>query len=143
MCYGVPLFSDGKKALHGKKSNSHSTSAEQLGIREDDYLKFEYHWWDKAIVMDEYDNVGRDIVKHINVKKATDLVTKRVKKYFNTQDKLAKWIKGVPEEWGHLMDPKFVRLAKKVMVIFVKGKVKVFGKKGKFLGEYDQKEWDK
>ena len=27
-----------------------------------------------------------------------------------------------------------------VMVIFVNGKVKIFGKKGKYLGEYDQKE---
>jgi hypothetical protein len=29
------------------------------------------------------------------------------------------------------------------MVVFVQGKVKVFGKKGKFLGEYDRKDFDK
>jgi hypothetical protein len=30
-----------------------------------------------------------------------------------------------------------------IMIVFVQGKVKVFGKKGKFLGEYSRKEWDK
>jgi hypothetical protein len=30
-----------------------------------------------------------------------------------------------------------------VMIVFVEGKVKVFGKKGKYLGEYDQKEFNK
>jgi hypothetical protein len=28
-----------------------------------------------------------------------------------------------------------------VMIIFVQGKIKVFGKKGKFLGEYDKKDF--
>ena len=30
-----------------------------------------------------------------------------------------------------------------VMILFVSGKVKVFGKKGKFLGEYDEEEFKK
>ena len=30
-----------------------------------------------------------------------------------------------------------------VMIILVQGKVKVFGKKGMFLGEYDRKDFDK
>jgi len=34
---------------------------------------------------------------------------------------------------------KFLKLG--VMVIFVEGKLKIFGKKGKFLGEYDEKEF--
>jgi len=30
-----------------------------------------------------------------------------------------------------------------IMVIFVQGKVKIFGKKGMYLGEYTEEEWNK
>jgi hypothetical protein len=30
-----------------------------------------------------------------------------------------------------------------VMIVFVRGKMKIFGKKGKFLGEYDEKDFKK
>jgi hypothetical protein len=114
MCYGVPIFADNKKALYGKGTNSHATAAMQLGISEDDYLKFEYHWWDKRVVMDEYDSVGEEIIKHIDKKTATRLANELVKKKLRTQDQLAKWLKGNKEDWGRLMEPEFKRLAKKV-----------------------------
>ena len=241
MCYGIPLFSNGKKVLYGVGTNSHSTTAEMQGFKEDDYRKYEYHWWKKEIVDEHYDSYAEKILEKIDKKKADKLVKEFVRKNFNTQEKVAKWLKDVPDEWGHLLtDPKLKGLAKKVnpklllyqdkieefkktpiekynpyqatklptlkklkstklaqvgaqvraqvraqvwdqvwaqvraqvwdqeyatsywgvkvalnlpiahwffdflklgvMIVFVQGKVKVFGKKGKYLGEYDEKD---
>lgn len=49
MCEGVPIFANNKRALYGRKTNSHSTAAESLRIKEDNYRKFEYRFWDKTI----------------------------------------------------------------------------------------------
>src|ERR1035437_9725944 len=98
MCQGIALFSNGKIALYGEGTNSHSTSAEKLKIKEDEFRKFEYLWWEKKIQQVHYDRVAEDILNKIDSKKATKLVTKLVQKKFYTQDKLAKWLKDVPDE---------------------------------------------
>lgn len=114
MCAGVPIFANNTKALYGKKSNSHSTSAEQLGINEDHFRKFEWLWWEKKLQQVHYDRVAEDILNKIDSVKATRNAEKLVKKHFSTQDDLVKWLKNVPDEWDKLLDPKFKRLAKKV-----------------------------
>ncbi len=232
MCDGIPIFSNNTKAFHGVGTNSHSTAAEILKIKEDEHMKSEYHWWDKTFVPDHYDYEGIQILKDngVDIDKATKIAEKYVKTAFRTQDQLAKWLKKNSSEWGKLMDTKHKSLAKKVnpklliyqdkiekfkkediekynpyqatklprledikkkipvqvgaqvwdqvgaqvgaqvwatsyweikfifklpikhwffdflklgvMIIFVRGKVKVFGKKGMYLGEYDQKDFE-
>lgn len=225
MCAGVPILANNKKAIFGKKTNSHSTTCENLKIDGDKYRKFEYWWWEKKLVQVHYDRVAEEILNKIDVNISTKLAEKVVKDNFRTQDQLATWLKDVSDEWDKLLDPKFKRLAKKVnpllltfqdkiekfkkddiekynpyqaekmpslteikkfpqlaqvgdqvgdqvrdqvwatsywgikitlglpihhwffdflklgvMIVFVKGKVKVFGKGGKYLGEYDESE---
>src|SRR3990167_3484002 len=128
MCIGVAIFANNKKAIYGKKTNSHTKSAEALHINEDDYWKYEYHWWAKEIVADHYDQVGKDLLKHIDKDKADKHVADLVKKHFRTQEQLAKWLKNVPDEWGHLMEDGQESLAKKVNpnLIEYKKKLKSF-----------------
>ena len=128
MCIGVAIFANNKKAIYGKKTNSHTKSAEALHINEDDYWKYEYHWWAKEIVDDHYDQVGKDLLKHIDKDKADKHVADLVKKHFRTQEQLAKWLKNVPDEWGHLMEDGQESLAKKVNpnLIEYKKKLKSF-----------------
>jgi hypothetical protein len=104
MCYGIPLFSNGKKVIYGVGTNSHSTTAEKQHFNEDDYRKYEFHWW-KGIIEDEhYDSDAEEILKHINKKKADALVRKFVAENFNTPFKIYKWLKDVPGDWSHLQD---------------------------------------
>ena len=219
MCQGVAILANNKKAVYGKKTNSHSTTCIQLKIDGDKYRKFEYLWWEKKIQQVHYDSVAENILAKIDLTKSTKHASDLVEKNFSTQDKLAKWLKGVPDEWDKLMQPEFKTLAGKVnpllltfqdkiekfkkqpiekynpyqatklpsikeirkhkklaqvgaqvwdqvgavsywgvkvslglpikhwffdflklgiMIIFVKGKIKVFGKNGKYLGEYNQ-----
>jgi len=114
MCQGVAYFANNKKALYAKKTVSHSEGAEELKIDEDKYRKFEYLWWDKEINHVHYDEIAENILKKISVVKTTKLVEQSVKKNFNTDTKLAKWLKKVPSEWDKLLDPKFKKLARKV-----------------------------
>src|SRR3990167_274359 len=114
MCAGVPIFANNKKALYGKGTNSHSEAADLLGIKEDDYRNFEYLWWKKKLVQTYIDRVANDILRKIDSGKASKLAQDLVKKEFNTDTKLAKWLNGVPNEWDKLMEPKFKLLAKKV-----------------------------
>ena len=116
MCDGIPIFSNNIKAFHGVGTNSHSTAAEMLKIKEDEYMKSEYHWWDKTFVPDHYDNEGIQILKDngVDIDKATKIAQKYVKTVFKTQDQLVKWLKITPSEWGKLMDTKHKSLAKKV-----------------------------
>ena len=116
MCEGIACFSNNKKAFHGKGTNSHSTAASNLKISEDHYLKSEYHWWDKQLVVDHYDNDGLKILKNngVDVDIATKVVNEYVRKQFKTQVQIAKWLKDVPQERGRLMKPKYATLAKKV-----------------------------
>ena len=233
MCQGIAIFANNKRVVYGKKTNSHSTTAKQLRINEDKYRHYEYLWWEKDLQEVHMDRIAEDILKGIDKKIAYGLASQLVKDNFTTQTGLAKWLKGVPDEWDKLLDPKFKTLAKKVnpalvlyqdrikrfkktkiekynpyqatklptlkqlesfkklaqvgdqvwaqvraqvwaqvraqqyatsywaikvilglpikhwffdflklgvMVVFVKGKVKVFGKKGKFLGEYNEED---
>ena len=114
MCNGVPILANNKKAVYGKKTNSHTKTCLDLKISEDNFRKYEYHWWDKKLVNDYYDQVGEEIVDKISPEKSRKLAQELVKKHFRTQDQVAKWLKDVPEEWGHLMKPGMERLAKKV-----------------------------
>jgi len=130
MCTGVPLFANNKKALYGEKTNSHTTAAEILKIKEDDFRKYEYHWFDKKIVDEDYDDVAEVIVSHIDKKKSDKLVRELVKKHLGTQKQLANWLRGVPDEWGHLMEPRFTRLAKMMSpkLVIYQDKIKKFKK---------------
>ena len=214
-------MANNKKAVYGKKTTSHSTTATQLKLNEDNFRKYEYLWWEKKLVGAHTDYVAEEILEKIDKIKSRLLAEQLIKKNFKTQDQLAKWLKGVPDEWDKLMEPKFKTLAKKVnpklifyqdkiakfkktsiekynpyqaiklpdiktlkkamlckvwdqvggqvwatsywaikitlelpinhwffdflklgvMVVFVKGKVKVFGKKGKYLGEYNESDF--
>ena len=129
MCMGVAYFANNKRAIFGN-TNSHSDSELQLKIDGDTYRKFEYLWWEKKIQQVHYDQVAKDILAKIDEKKAQRLVEQSVKKNFNTQDKLAKWLKKVPDEWDKLLEPKFYSLAKKVnpLLITFKEKIEKFKK---------------
>ena len=223
MCAGIPILADNKKATYGKKTNSHSTTCEQLKIDGDKFRKFEYLWWEKKLIETHTDDKAEEILAKIDKKKSRSLAEQLIKKDFKTQDQLAKWLKGVPLEWDKLLDPQFKTLAKKVnpklilyqdriakfkktpiekynpyqatklpeakeikkylkkpfaqvwdqvrdqeystsywgvkvalnlpikhwffdwlklgvIIVIVNKKVKIFGKKGKFLGEYDERE---
>ena len=123
MCNGVPILANNKKAVYGKKTNSHTRTCLDFKINEDNFRKYEYHWWIKKLVDDHYDQVGEEIVSKIDKKKARKNAEELVKKHFRTQDQVAKWLKDVPEEWGYLMEPGMERLAKKVnpkLVIYQK-----------------------
>ena len=113
MCQGVAYFANNKKAVYGN-TNSHSDAESQLKIDGDKYRKFEYLWWEKKVNQVHYDQVAEYILKLIDENKAQRLVEKSVKKNFNTDVKLAKWLKKVPDEWDKLLEPKFHNLAKKV-----------------------------
>ncbi len=138
MCQGVPIFANNKKALYGKGTNSHSTSAGKLRIDEDKYRKFEYLWWEKKLINAHYDQTAEDILKKINPDKADSLAKTLVKKEFNTDIKLAKWLKGVPDEWDKLLEPKFEKLAKKVnpKLIYYSKKIKSFKYSDKKFNPY-------
>lgn len=221
MCMGVAIFADNKEALYAKKTNSHTEGEKELRIDGDKYRKFEYLWWEKKLQQAHYDRVAENILEDINIDKSTFLVRELIKDKFNTQAKLAKWLKNVPDEWDKLLEPKFKSLAKKtnptlliyqdkiakfkktpiekynpyqatkcpsikdikrfpslgqvgdqvrgqvgaasywgikvalnlnikhwffdflklgIIIVFVEGKVKIFGKKGIYLGEYDEKD---
>ena len=116
MCDGIPVFSNNKKALHGTGTSSHSTAADKLGIKEDHYLKSEYHWWDKEFKPDHYDSVGVNILKEngVDIEKATEVARNYIKKNFHTQAQLVAWLKKTPSEWGRLMVTEHKALAKKV-----------------------------
>ncbi len=129
MCNGVAFFANNKKAIYGNTS-SHSDSELQLKIEGDHWRKFEYLWWEKKIQQVHYDQVAKDILKQINERKAYKLVELSVKKNFNTEIKLAKWLKKVPDEWDKLIEPKFYNLAKKVnpLLVTFKDKIEKFKK---------------
>ena len=118
-CEGVAFFANNKRALFGKRTTSHSTSAKQLKIDEDKYRKFEYLWWEKKIQQVHYDKVAEDILKQIDGSKAFKQVEKSVKKNFKTQIQLAHWLKKVPNEWDKLLEPKWQRLAKRVNPLLI------------------------
>jgi len=130
MCQGIPILANNDKAIAGYKTNSHTTMAEGLNVSEDDWLKLEYHWWDKELIVDEYDDVAKEYIKKINVKKATSLARQLVKKDFNTQIKVANWLRDVNGEWGRLMEVEHRRLAKLVnpKLIIYQNKVAKFKK---------------
>ncbi len=115
---GVAFFANNKRAVYGN-TNSHSDSELQLKINGDHYRKFEYLWWEKKIQQVHYDQVAEDILAKIDENKAQRLVELSVKKNFNTDTKLAKWLKKVPDEWDKLMEPQFYTLAKKVNPLLV------------------------
>ena len=232
MCYGVAILANNDKAVYGKGTSSHTTTCEQLKLNEDQWIKYEYHWWDKQLVMDHYDPVGEDIIAGIDRRIAEKHATALVQTHFRTQKQLIEWLKDNKDEWGRLLEhgsptmikavcpaladynkkiksfkvsdktnpyqaeklpdiktlkkalPKKVRnqvwaqvgaqvrdqvgaqvgatsywavkmtfglpikhwffdfLKLGVMVVFVHGKVKVFGKGGKYLGEYDESEFN-
>ena len=119
MCQGIAIFADNKRALYGKKTNSHSETASQHNVNEDNFRKFEYLWWEKKIVDAHSDRESQQIVAKISYAKALQLVEKLVRKNFGTQVGLAKWLKGVPDEWDKLMEPEFKSLAKKVNPILI------------------------
>ena len=114
MCAGIPILADNKKATYGKKTNSHSTTCEQLKIDGDKFRKFEYLWWEKKLIETHTDDKAEEILAKIDKKKSRSLAEQLIKKDFKTQDQLAKWLKGVPLEWDKLLDPQFKTLAKKV-----------------------------
>ena len=130
MCEGVAFFANNKKALYGKGTNSHSDSAKQLKINEDDYRKYEYLWWEKKIQQVHYDQVAEDILARIDEKKAFRLVELSVKKHFNTDTKLVKWLKEVPNEWDKLLEPKWHKLSKRVnpLLLTFQDKIEKFKK---------------
>src|SRR3990167_713009 len=99
-------------AVYGN-TNSHSTAETQLKIDGDKFRKFEYLWWNKKIQQVHYDQAAENILNKIDKIKAQKLVELSVKKNFNTNTKLAKWLKKVPNEWDKLMEPEFENLARK------------------------------
>src|SRR3990167_3968902 len=128
MCDGIPLFANNKKVLMGVGTTSHSTAAEKLKISEDDYRKYEYHWWDKELVADHYDDEAEKILKAIDKDKAFKLVEKYVKSKLSRQIQIVAWLKKTPDEWGRLMKPEFRTLAKKVnpKLLFYEKKIRNF-----------------
>ena len=107
MCEGIPLFGDNDKALYGKKTISHSTAAGDLGIKEDNFRKYEFHWWDGECPMDHYDAPAENILAAIDPKKATKHVLALVKKDLSTPEKLWKnWLEDMPSEWKRIQDLK-------------------------------------
>jgi hypothetical protein len=62
MCQGIAIFANNKKAVYGKKTNSHSTTAKQLRLNEDNFRHYEYLWWDKEIQEVHMDRVGKEII---------------------------------------------------------------------------------
>lgn len=114
MCEGIPIFSGNNKAIYGTGTNSHSQAAIDLKINEDEWRKYEYHWWDKKLVADEYDEVAEKILEGVDKKKALKHARTLVKNEFNTDKKIAEWLKDVKNEWFRLIDGKHNRLARMV-----------------------------
>jgi len=130
MCQGIAIFANNKRVVYGKKTNSHSTTAKQLRINEDKYRHYEYLWWEKDLQEVHMDRIAEDILKGIDKKIAYGLASQLVKDNFTTQTGLAKWLKGVPDEWDKLLDPKFKTLAKKVnpALVLYQDRIKRFKK---------------
>ena len=132
MCDGIPVFSNNKKALHGVGTSSHTEAAEKLRIKEDHYMKSEYHWWDKQFVPDHYDEFGKSILREngVDIDKAVSIAELYVKKNFRTQAQLVAWLKKTPSEWGRLMASDMESLAKKVnpKLVLYQSKIKKFKK---------------
>ncbi len=106
MCVGVPMFADNKKALFGKKTNSHSTACEMLGINEDRFRKYEYHWWKKELVDEHYDRTAEEMLSFIKKSTSDKLIKQLIKKELHTPEQLYKWLKDVKEEWDYLPEMK-------------------------------------
>src|SRR3990167_1022685 len=102
MCEGVALFANNTKALYGKKTNSHSDAAKALHINEDEWRKFEYHFWDSTVSMDHYDAEAEKILSHIDPIIATRHAKALAKREFSTVPNLCKWLKDVPSEFHHI-----------------------------------------
>ena len=136
MCQGTAYFANNKRAVFGN-TNSHSDAELQLKIDGDTYRKFEYLWWEKKIQQVHYDQVAKDILAKIDENKAQKLVEQSVKKNFNTDAKLAKWLKKVPDEWDKLFEPKFYSLAKKVNPLLNTFKEKMEKFKKQPIGKYN------
>jgi len=138
MCQGCAIFANNKKALYAKKTVSHSDGAKELRINEDKYRKFEYLWWKKELNQVHYDEVAKNILAKVDIEKATKLSSELVKKNLKSQAQLAKWLKGVPEEWDKLLDPKFKSLAMKVSpkLLTYQDKIKSFKYSDKKFNPY-------
>ena len=104
MCYGVPILANNDKAVYGKGTSSHTTTCEQLKLNEDQWIKYEYHWWDKQLIMDHYDPVGEDIIAGIDRRIAEKHATALVQTHFRTQKQLIEWLKDNKDEWGRLLE---------------------------------------
>jgi len=112
MCEGIPVFSNNKKAFHGTGTSSHSTAAEKLKIKEDHYMKSEYHWWDKQFVPDHYDVEGVNILRKngVDVQLATKVAERYVKEHFKTNTQLWKWLTQTPGDFQRLTTVKDKKL---------------------------------
>jgi hypothetical protein len=106
MCEGIGIYSNGKKVLYAKGTNSHTDGAKLLKINEDEWRKYEYLWWTGELKGEHYDQEAEKILSPIDKKKADKLAHDLVKKEFNTPAKIYKWLKDVPNEWKRLSDMK-------------------------------------
>lgn len=132
MCEGIAIFSNNKKALHGVGTTSHSAAALKLKIKEDEWFKSEYHWWNKVFQADQYDGTALEILKEnkVDVVKAESVAKKYCKTHFSRQAQVIGWLKKTPSEWGRLMASDMKNLAKKVnpKLVFYQSKIKKFKK---------------
>ena len=128
MCYGVPILANDEKAVYGKGTSSHTTTCEQLKLNEDQWIKYEYHWWDKELVMDHYDTVGEDIIAGIDRRVAEKHAKDLVKRHFSTQKQVVEWLKDNKDEWGRVLEhgsPKMIAAISPVLSDWNK-KIKTF-----------------
>src|SRR3990167_1059460 len=109
MCEGIAIFVNNKKALCGKGTSSHSEAVIKLKINEDDYRKYEYHFWDKRLVADKYDSTAEQILAHIDKKKAYMLAKRLVAKDFNTDTKIIKWLGRISNQYKYIRKIKSLR----------------------------------
>src|SRR3990167_2003868 len=128
MCEGAPIMADEKRAILGVGTNSHSTMAEKMKLDEDKFRKYEFHWWDKELVAEHYDDEAERILAHIDKNKALKQAEKLVKSKLSRQTQIVAWLKKTPQEWGRLMKPEHRLLAKKVnsKLLFYEKKLKNF-----------------
>jgi hypothetical protein len=106
MCVGIAMFANNKKVKYGKGTNSHSTTAEKQHFNEDNYRKYEYHWWKKEIVDEHYDSYAENLLKGIDKKVSDKLIRVYIGKHFKTPAQIYAWLKDVPDEWSHLQEVK-------------------------------------
>ena len=110
MCAGIPILVNNKKAVYGKGTNSHSTTAKNLKVDQDKYRKYEFYWWKNELIQVHYDRVAQDILKDIQSTTSEKFAKELVKKQFSTSLGIYKWLKDVPDEWHELPNVKNKKL---------------------------------